>query len=130
MARNSDIWHRKQTGFWYTTLDGEQVKLSQHKAEARRMLYELLAHRQEKAQTILPTFRKIADLYLIHCERSQARTSFINRKYLLNQFCRHVGKRRVADLRPHHVNEWLAQNPQWNETSRATFRGYILACLN
>jgi integrase len=130
MARNPDLWFRKQTGYWYTTIDGEQIKLSKDKTEARRMLYELLAGKAEKAQTILPGFRKIADLYLEYCQQTQAHSSYINRKYYLARFLKYIGKKKVADLRPYHVSDWMGENPQWNETSRATIKGYLLACLN
>ena len=43
MAKPSGLWFRKQTGYWYTTVEQVQHKLSRDKAEARRMLHKLLA---------------------------------------------------------------------------------------
>ncbi len=130
MARQPGLWFRKQTGWWCTTVDGEQVKLSQDKKEAQQKLYELLSGRREKAETVLPTFRKIGDLYLGFVERTMAPSTFQNKLFCLRQFREHVGKMKVQELRPHHVSAWLDASPGWNETTRSTYRSHILACLN
>jgi integrase len=127
--RHSELWLRTQTGYWMTTIAGKQVKLSQDRAEARKMLYDLLAHRDDQAQTIRPSFRKLADLYLCHCERTQAKTTFTNKKHYLNLFCKQIGRKAVADLRPHHVSAWVAANPHWNESTQSTVKGYLLSVV-
>lgn len=131
MARESSIWFREQTGWYYTTLNGRQVKLAKDKAVAKRLLYKLLA---EAEPAPLPvgciTFRKVADLYLAHCHRTTVPNTFYQRKLYLQKFVNRVKRLPVSELKVRHVSEWEAANPHWSRSTVATVRSIVLACLN
>ncbi len=85
MARKAGIWFRSQDGFYYTTYKGESAKLSKDKAEAERAFHALMAQASEKVEEckLLPTFRKGAELFLDHAEKTKERTTYeLQRNYL------------------------------------------------
>ncbi len=154
MARKPSIWYRKQTGWYMTTFRGEQVKLSQDRKEAEKAFHTLLAQEEpaEEKGGLRPSFRKVADLFLEEAERTKAPGTYAVQKAYLQSFCDFVGRRKVSDLKVHHVTEWLnAHNtpgpprgkknarakkaepvrfPAWGESTRTTARSILRACLN
>lgn len=130
MARHSGLWRRKRDGWWMTTLNGKQVKLARDKAEARKALHELLARPDAPPATCRLSFRKLADLFLGHCERTMAANTFRTRRSFLRSFCDHVGRVAVSDLRVKHVSAWEAAHPNWSRSTVSAVRGVLLACLN
>jgi hypothetical protein len=43
MSRPNGMWFRKQTGWWMTTINGEQHKPAKDEGDARRAFYKLMA---------------------------------------------------------------------------------------
>jgi len=139
-----------------TTHRGRQVKLSQDKKEAERAFHTLLAQEQppEEVGGVRPTFRKLADLFLREAERTKAAQTVQVQTVYLQSFCDFVGRRKAADLKVHHVTEWLnahdgpgaIRGPRerktkpggsepvryqgWGESTRTTARSILRACLN
>lgn len=107
MSRTSSLWQRKQNGFWYTKLNGRQVKLSKDKAEARRLLHKLLAADEAPAAGPGVTCRRLLDTYLARtaAEKSAGRVT-ISTRYLA-RFCTAFGHRRADAVKPYEVSEWL-----------------------
>lgn len=150
MARPPSVWHRSQDDHYYTTIRGQKIKLAPDKKEATRLFHELLAKQEEPAgSNISPTFAKIADLFLDESERTKKPTTYRVLKYNLQSFCDHLGQRRIADLKVHHVTAWVAEHVRpsregemtrngkhkkprvpWNESTACTARTSVLACLN
>lgn len=130
MSRESSIWFREQTGWYYTTHHGQQVKLSKDKAEAKRLLHKLLSEAEPEPVVGGITFRKAADLYLAHCHRTAEPGTFYMRKLYLQKFVSRVKGLAVSDLKVRHVSEWEAANPDWSRSTIATVRSIVLACLN
>jgi hypothetical protein len=65
MAPKAKVWFRKQTGWYMTTINGEQVKLSKDKKEAEIAFHELLARQtREDEEGPRPSLKVIAGLYL------------------------------------------------------------------
>lgn len=61
---------------------------------------------------------RVCDLFLDHARRhSDARTYRWYRDYL-QDFCRHVPRLKVADLKPFHVTRWLDAHPGWGASRR------------
>lgn len=136
MARKAKVWFREQTGWYMTTIRGEQIKLSKDEKEAERAFHALMAKEEPEVRDtgVFPTFRKIADLFLADSLAHKKPTTYKMHKYFLQGFCDHVGRRRVNDLRVHHVTDWVAKPKdkvkQWNQSSACSARTTVLACLN
>jgi integrase len=130
VARNAGIWLRKDNGFFYTTLRGEKIKLSQDRKEAQKLFHGMMAKDEEPSGTsISMTFRALADLYLDEVQRIRKLNTYRLHKYTLQTFCDRIGKKRVADLRVLHATEWVNAHT-WNESTCCTARTTLLACLN
>src|SRR4051812_22728657 len=111
MARPPSIWLRSQDDTYYTTIRGQKIKLSPDKKEATRLFHELMAKHEEPAgSNISPTFRKVADLFLDESERTKKPNTYRLLRSTLQSFCDHVGGKRVADLKVHHVTSWVAEH--------------------
>src|SRR5262249_2673371 len=48
MARKPSVWFRKHDRWYYTTIRGEQIKLSQDKEEADREFHRIMAEQPEE----------------------------------------------------------------------------------
>lgn len=129
MPRESGIWLRKQTGWYYTTVNGNQVRLARDKAEAGTAYHELMLGLDAAPPTTTRlSFRMLADRFLAHCKRTMAGNTFKVRMYYLQSFCDHVRKKAGADLRVEHVSSWEEQNPHWSQGTVATVRSILIAC--
>src|SRR4051812_43723814 len=106
MARKPNIWFRKQTGWYMTTLNGEKVKLARDKEEAETAFHELLANKARDPDEggLRPTLKAIVGLYLDEAERTKDPETYELQRYYLTSFAEHVGKKKIPDLRIHHVN--------------------------
>lgn len=129
MGRKASVWRRGENGAYYTTYQGEQLRLSEDKAE--RLFHELHAKKPPKETVGRPSVGKVCDLFLDNSERRHDPDTFKQYKSKLNRFCAHVGKAtRVADLKPHHVTSWCGFCRGWSESTRAAGIACVLACLN
>src|SRR6516164_6485643 len=132
MARKPQVWFRKQTGWYMTTVKGRKVKLSQEKKEAEKAFHQILSTEPEPEETggVRPSFRKLADLFLDNSLRENHPGTWAVQKFYLQSFCDHIGKKRAFDLKVHHATEWIAKHPQWSSSTCTTARKIIRACLN
>jgi len=131
MARKPSIWFRKQTGWYMTTLNGEQVKLSKDKKEAETAFHELLAGKaREPAEGARPSLKAIIGLYLDEAKASKDRATYETQRHYLTSFGEHVGIKKVPDLRVHHVTDWLKANPQWGDSTQGLAVSLVTACMN
>lgn len=134
MPRPHKVWKRKDTGWYYAKVGGKKVRLSLDRAAAERMMFELLAEHakkdpEPKAAGTFPTFRKVCDLFLDHSERVNKPNTFRMHKVYLQSACDRFGKKRVNDLKVHHVTAWLAETG-WGESTECSGKGAVLAVLN
>ncbi len=136
MARKPKVWFREQTGWYMTTIRGDQIKLSKNKDEAERAFHALMAKEvpEVKDTGVFPSFRKLADLFLEDSKVNKKPNTYRMHLYYLQSFCDHIGRKRVNDLKVHHVTEWIgkpkAKVNVWNQSSACSGRTTILACLN
>jgi integrase len=145
MPRQSAIWLRKQTGWYCTTLKGEIVKLSKDKREAERLFHEMMAKRaaepEEKtpAHQLGPTFRRMADDFLVHTQGDKNERSLGIQTKILLAFCSRIKGIRAAELKGHMVTSWISWENQvrakkgkktWNTSTQALAIKTIKAVLN
>ncbi len=111
--------------------NGKQVKLPD-KAEAERAMHALLAQEtpEPEAVTSLPAFRKLADLFIDQSLRVNKPTTSKMHRLFLQSFRDRIGRKRVSDLKVHHVSEWIAAKTTWGSSTACSARGTVLACLN
>lgn len=137
MARRAGIWFRKGTNCYYTTINGNKVRLSPDEKEAKRLFHELMAKQAETVEAqpepvsaLGKSFRKLADMYLVATKDQKIERVFLQQTDCLKAFCNHLKKKLPAkDLKPHHVRTWL-DTKEWSAATKANKRKTIKAVLN
>jgi hypothetical protein len=118
MARIAGIWKRKDNGFYYTTLRGRKIKLSQDRKEAQQLFHALMAKEEGPNGTVVSmTFGRLADLYLDEVQRLRKPNTYRVHRHILQTLCDRAGKKRVVDLRVLHVTEWIAAQKTWGDST-------------
>lgn len=118
MPRPSKIWLRQQTGFYCTTFKGETVKLSKDRKEAERLFHELMLRKEEEpARQFGPSFRKLADEFLVNTQSEKNGETFAIQEKILKAFTGRY-KGRAAELKGHHVTSWLAWENEWRAKAK------------
>jgi integrase len=145
MPRRSAVWLRKQTGWYCTTLNGEIVRLAKDKREAERLFHEMMARRaaepddHEPARQLGPSFKRMADDYLVHTAGDKNEKSLAIQTKILQAFCGRVKNVRAAELKGHMVTSWITWENQcraklrkkvWNTSTQALAIKTIKAVLN
>lgn len=130
MARKPSLWFRKQTGCYYTTLNGKKVRLGTDKKEAQKAFHALMAQSEPEPVTVRMSFRKLADLYLAYTKAAKDEKTFKHQLYFLKSFTARVKGKAVLDLKPGDVTQWLLAQPTWGHNSQVTARGILRSCLN
>lgn len=133
MPRANKVWKRAGTDWYYAKIRGKKTRLSKDRAEAERLMHKLLGEEEERKETAnpeaFPNFRKLADLFLVNSERVNKPNTFRMHKVYLQSFCDRVKRKRVNELKVHHVTEWIAATG-WGESTACSGRGAVLAVLN
>ena len=129
-AKPSGLWLRKQTGFWYTTLNGVQHKLSKDKGEARRLLHKLMAKDAPPPGRSGITGRKLCDTYLDRIREDKEARSHEVQLLHFKAFCADLGHRDPAGLRVHDIETWLDGRDTWAKSTRALFITIVKAVCN
>jgi integrase len=137
MARIAKPWYRAAEDSWYAWIDGKQVRLARgkdRKTEASRRLRELLTARDrgQPADPAAPLVGDIAADYeadlVARRDRgelsAQAVDDFRRRSA---GFVELHGDVRAADLKPFHVEGWLATRANLGPTSRHDAVGAVKA---
>ena len=132
-GRKPSMNWQESKGQYTTTIDGQFYRLGTAKDEAdERFKFLLRKHDLGEPGDGNPTFGEVADRWLIHVEENHDPERYRLCKDRLEEFVEFVGRRlKVNDLRPRHVESWLAGKT--NVTKPGTVRNYtaiILAALN
>lgn len=133
MARKPKVWFRKQTGWYMTTIRGEQIKLSQNKEQAETMFHRVMANKGELDPNdiiLRPALKTIAGLYLDEAKATKDKETYNLQRHYVTSFCEHVGGKKVPDLRIYHVSNWLKANPHWSDSTQGLAVSLVMACLN
>jgi integrase len=131
VSKPSSIWLRKSTGWWMTTINDIQHKLSKDEGVARKAFYKLMA-RDEPAATRSPerhSVRWLADKFLTRTKASKTDETFRIQLELFKKFCQKFGTRPSDSLKAHEVNEWLDEKA-WETSTKALAVTIIKAAFN
>lgn len=124
MAHFSKPWYRKGRG-WYLELNGKQIKLGDEKDEAFDRYHHLMAG-QSPTGTLVS---EVIDAFLDWCKENRAERTYVWHQDRCNSFwqflkARNLNYLTVDELRPFHVEDWVAEHPTWNPGMR---RGAMLS---
>jgi integrase len=124
----------KCLGQYTTCIRGKRYRLGTDKDEAEREFEYLIRQdgRAEERPDPNPTFAAVADRWLEHVRQSHDPDRFRLCKARLEEFVRFVGVgTRVRELRPAHVDQWLASKPKASKPgTQRLYKAMILAPLN
>ena len=121
---------KKARRLWYVQIDGRQMCLGPDKDAAFQQYHQLMQAPVVKPQAVLnPLVVVLADAYLDWVQKERAPDTFEWYRYRLQRFCQLYPDLKVADLRPFHVQEWVAGYPDLSRTSRRNYVRSVKACM-
>lgn len=127
MARRPKPWFWKARGAWYVTIGGERHPLGEDKSEAYDRFYALMRQPQQcKVRT--DSLAAIVDAFLEWVSQNRSPETYEWYRYRLQRFIEHHPDLRAADLRPHHVETWVA-GYQIGVNSRRNYLRSVKRCL-
>jgi integrase len=130
MPRPPSVWFREQDGWYYTTHQGKQIKLSQDPKEAEREFHLFLAGKSDEPKNAARmSLRKLADEFLIWCESNVGKDAFRWRKRAMKSLCDFIPGVKAADLGVRQVERWL-ESKTWKPNTKTSARGALQACMN
>lgn len=131
MARRGRMpspWLRNGTGTWYATIDGVQTYLGRGKREAHAEFARIMAARgQGVVSHGKVTVRDLAELWLDDCRTRIAATTVATYEQHINLFVARCGGVQARDLRPFHVNQWVASRSDAQSTQHLAIT--VVKCL-
>ncbi|HYH65649.1 MAG TPA: tyrosine-type recombinase/integrase [Urbifossiella sp.] len=130
MPRAPTVWFRKATGWYMTTVNGQQHKLSKDKGEARKLFYKLMGGEKKPSGRAGMSTRKLCDLYLTRTRENKGADRHAATLCLLKPFCAALGHRDPGTLKVHEVNTWLDAQEGWGGSTRAGFVLTLKAVFN
>lgn len=120
-------WYRPARGVWFVTLDGRQHNLGPDKDEAFDRYKKLLA--EPKARAVASdSLAAIIDAFLDWVQRERSPETYGWYQYRLQRFLLKYPNLRAAEVRPYHVQEWVA-GYKLSTTSRRNYMRTVKRCL-
>lgn len=123
----------KSRGQYTVTVAGRFHLLGPDKDEAERQ-YRFLLNKHDLGEPVEanPTFATVADRWLHHVKENHDPERFRLCMARLDEFVAFVGEAtKVRDLRPRHIDEWLATKPGVTKPgTEKLYKGMVLAALN
>lgn len=134
-GRKPQLNFTKSVGQYTTTVNGIFYRLGSDKNEAEKQ-FRWLLNKQDLGEQVNgnPTFAEIADAWLGHVADFYTGERYRLCKARLEEFLSFIGENvKVKDLRPRHVENWMAEKTTRGVKKPGTIRLYkamILAALN
>lgn len=127
-------WRRKQDQCWYTTVAGKQVKLAEaHESykTALKAYHDAHANDDTPDALVLVTVAQLLNDFLEWNEHNRAPRTYEWYKRFLKPFYEDIGNLKVADLKPRHVDKWVAKDYKTAKpnTRRNAYRA-VERCMN
>jgi integrase len=118
-------------GQYVCTVDKKFRRLGKDKDKAeKRLKFLLRSLEREEEPTPNIFFGDLADLYLEHVQEHHTPERYRHCKERLQEFKDHIGAGlRAKDLRPKHVDSWIATKTL-SQSSVRLYKSIILSCLN
>ena len=129
MAKFRKPFFKQSHAAWYVQLDGRQVRLHEEEGPAFERYHELMAARKKAARFVTPGIPAPYSLGRLYAEflgsafknQSDKTRGFYEEK--LAPLTRHLGDDfPVAEMKPLHVEQWVALHPNWKKGTVRTAR--------
>ena len=131
-------WKSRKGGGYFATIGGKQEELALGVDDFPDGPTYIAALARFSSLMSMSS-NKGSDDYLVSAMLNQYRTHMrfthqtTDKAKLFDSLCQRFvelhGGRRVGDLRPYHVDDYLNSNAQWNPTSKATVGRMLLSCV-
>ncbi len=129
---------REFTSCWYVQVGKKQIRLSPDRDEAFRLYHELMGRGPEDSPSPpaasslgSPLVVEVLDQFLDWCERTNARRTYEFYRENIRRFAKRIPRElTVADLKPFHVTNALADFPRWGNNTKHDFIGSVKRALN
>lgn len=130
---------REFTRCWYVQVGKKQIRLSPDRDEAYRLYHEMMGRGAEgnPSPPAVPhapgsaIVVEVLDRFLDWCERDKARRTYEFYRENLRRFAQRIPRDlAVADLKPYHVTNALADFPGWGNNTKHDFIGAVKRALN
>jgi len=118
---------KKSRGVWYVEIDRHQHNLGPDRDEAFRQYYQLMGQPHEQ-KVSAESLAAIIDAFLGWVERHRSAETYEWYRYRLQRFIERYPDLRAADVRPYHVEKWVARY-QLSVNSRRNYLRSIKRCL-
>ncbi len=119
---------KKARSVWYVEINRKQVNLGPDKDEAFRRYHQLMVAPQTQAVVSGDSLVSIIDAFLEWTHRNRAPDTYEWYRYRLQRFVDRYPDMRVSELRPFHLEQWVAQYDFAKTTRRNYFR-CVKRCL-
>lgn len=128
--REPQPFFRKQTQSWYLRLGKEWISLGKDETEAREQYHQIMTKRRERPQLGVDTVCGILNKYLNFAEANRSKRTFEVAEFHLKRFIQHVGRLKLARLRPYHVQQWLDAVYKTSDSYRSLAARTVKKALN
>lgn len=119
---------------WYVQLDGKKYRLAEGAAaeqEAYAAFERLLDRRKAAERGDDNPVGVVLNAFLDHVQRHYASHTYQDYRRVLALFGALFGRTKIADLKPFHVERWVASEPNWrSESTIWHVKTILLAALN
>lgn len=131
-------WYRKSRRAWFVTLNGKQIKLGVTKQEALNAYHKLMAdppRAEEPREAPKEYVVGIIQRFMRHVRAELAEDTIEWYRYRLQRFVDHLASQNldgltVAELRPHHVREWVNSCGKLSPGSKRNLIRAVQRCFN
>jgi integrase len=112
-------WYRPARRLWYVTLHGKQHNLGPDEPQAFERYKELLGQRPEPAASRTAPVLGLIDKFLERCREHRAAKTYEWYRWRLQLFAKSIGRDiSVAELKPFHLDDALAQHAEWSNGTK------------
>lgn len=129
MARHPKPWYWKARNAWFVTIKGKRFKLANDKKPAFERFYELMqepVRRQVESRSLIA----IIDAFLGWVQTNRSPDTYEWYRYRLQRFAEKYTDLHTSALKPYHVEQWVADYPNFSQTSRRNYLRSIKRCLS
>lgn len=121
------IWRRGQTGSYYATIDGKQVRLGKTEQDAKQRYDYLMG---VVGRQSLGRVDDLLDAFLEWVDINRSDATYAVYLEQLKSFNKSISPGlRICDLKPFHLTKWIDQQT-WNTTSKNKAVGAIKRAFN
>ena len=135
MPRFPRPFFKRSHNAWYVQVDGRQVRLSEDEDEAHHAYHELMADRRKapppRSTAASPPLVEVIDRFLDFCQEHRAPATYEWYREKLQQFASEVaGPLTVDQLKPFHLDDWLAKHPRWSSGTKHNGARVVMRALS